>query len=69
MDIISVIFGVITSAITNFITSMTAALSGVTSLFYVEAEGTDPAHMTFLGVLLLITVGVAIVYWAFLLKK
>lgn len=62
---VSTLFETITQAITSMVNALTSAIGGVTSLFYVEASGADPAHITFLGVLLLIAVGVGIVYWAF----
>lgn len=70
MDYVSVIFEVIASAITNFTSALTSAVSGVTSLFYVEPSGTETSgHMTFLGVLLLIAAGIGIVYWCVRLIK
>lgn len=58
------IFQVISDAITNMISALTSALEGVVPLFYEAGTGTASGHFTFLGVLLLIAVGVAIVYWA-----
>ena len=70
MDIVSVIFEVISSAITNFVGCLNDALGAMTELFYVAPSGTETTgHMTFLGVLLLIGVGVAIVYFCFRLIK
>lgn len=63
---IATIFEEIAAAITAMLSALTNAISGVTELFYVAPSGTDTTgHMTFLGVLLLIAVGVGIVYWAF----
>lgn len=63
---IATIFEEIASAITAMLSALTSAISGVTELFYVAPSGTETTgHMTFLGVLLLIAVGVGIVYWAF----
>lgn len=59
------IFAEISAAITQMLTCLTSAITGVTSLFY---DATN-SKMTFLGVLLLIAVGVGIVYWAFNLIK
>lgn len=64
MELITTMFEVIASAITNFLSALTSALSGVTSLFYVEPVGETPGHMTFLGVLLLIAAGVGLVFFA-----
>lgn len=58
------IFEQIAAAITAMLSALTNAVSGVTALFYNTETG-----MTFLGVLLLIAVGVGIVYWAFNLIK
>lgn len=58
------IFQEIAAAITAMLSALTSAITGVTSLFYDSTNG-----MTFLGVLLLIAVGVGIVYWAFNLIK
>lgn len=70
MDIIQVIFEVISSAVTSFVSTLTNAISGITELFYIAPSGTETTgHMTFLGVLLLIAAGVGLVYWAFRLIK
>lgn len=58
------IFSEISAAITAMLSALTSAITGVTSLFYDSTNG-----VTFLGVLLLIAVGVGIVYWAFNLIK
>lgn len=59
------IFAEISAAITQMLTCLTSSITGVTALFYDSTAG----NMTFLGVLLLIAVGVGIVYWAFNLIK
>ena len=69
MSIVQTIFEVIGQAVSSFVSTLASAVNGVTALFYVEASGTDPAHMTFLGVLLLIAAGIGIVYWCFRLIK
>lgn len=69
MSIVQTIFEVIGQAVTSFVTTLASAVNGITSLFYVEATEGNPAHMTFLGVLLLIAAGVGLVYWAFRLIK
>lgn len=64
------IFSVITDAITQMLSALTSAINGIVPLFYVAPTGTETSgHMTFLGVLLLIAVGVAVVYWAFRLIR
>lgn len=62
---VATLFETISSAITSMISALTSAIGGVTALFYVEGTGEVAGHVTFLGVLLLIAVGVGIVYWAF----
>lgn len=63
---VGTIFSEIANAISEMLSALTNAISGVTELFYVAPTGTETTgHMTFLGVLLLIAVGVGIVYWAF----
>ena len=69
MTIVQTIFEVIGQAVSSFVATLTSAVNGITDLFYVAADGTTPAHMTFLGVLLLIAAGVGIVYWCFRLIK
>jgi len=70
MDIVQVIFEVIGQAVTSFTSTLSSAVSGITSMFYVPAgSGETSGHMTFLGVLLLVAAGVGIVYWCFRLIK
>lgn len=59
MDIVTSIFQVVSAAINNFITALSSAISSVTAIFYADGS------FTFVGVMLLIAVGVGIVYWAF----
>lgn len=53
------IFEVITSAVTSFASALSSAVTSITALFY-DATG---GQMTFLGVLLLIGAGVAVIYF------
>lgn len=64
MELITEIFEVIGSAVTNFATSLTSAVNSITTLFYVPETG-----MTFIGTLLLIAAGVGLVYWGFRLIR
>ena len=64
MELITKMFEVIVGVITNFITALTSSLNGIVSLFYVEETG-----FTFLGILILVAVGVGLVYWAFRLIR
>lgn len=60
MLLVQSIFETIGEAITAFISALSSGLSGVGSMFM----GADN-QLTFIGTLLLIVVGVAIVYWCF----
>lgn len=68
-DLVTTIFAVITQAVTSFVSSLGAALNGMTSLFYTAPSGSGSGQMTFLGTLLLIAAGIGIVYWAFRLIR
>lgn len=65
MDIITIIFNSVGSAITAFSGSLASGLTSITSMFY-NAEG---GTLTFLGVLLTIAMGCGVVYWGFKLIK
>lgn len=60
MEIVTSIFEVVSAAINNFITALSSAIGSVTEIFYSSESG-----FTFVGVMLLIAVGIGIVYWAF----
>lgn len=64
MELITEIFEVIGGAVTNFATTLSSAVTSITSMFYDPTNG-----MTFLGTLLLIAAGVGIVYWGFRLIR
>ena len=56
---VGAIFQTVTTVITQFLTSLSTAFTGITSLFYNEEQ------LTFLGTMLLIGAGVGLVYWVF----
>lgn len=60
MDVVSNVFEVVSAVINNFITALSSAIGSITSIFYNAEDG-----FSFVGVMMLIAVGVAIVYWAF----
>lgn len=64
MEIVNAIFEVIADVVTNLITTIGTALTSMTSLFYNAESG-----FTFVGVLLLITVGTTLVWGAWALIK
>lgn len=62
-EVITAIFGTITSTISEFAKSIGQAVSSVGNMFYADGQ------MTFLGTLLLLAVGVGLIYWAFRLIR
>lgn len=64
MEIVTAIFDVIADVVTNLVTTIGNALTAMTSLFYNAESG-----FTFVGVLLLITVGTSLVWGAWALIK
>lgn len=67
MDVINSIFEAVGRAITSFTTNLSSAVSGITSMFYTQGDGSG--SLTFLGVLLCIAMGIGLVYWAFRLIR
>lgn len=66
MPSISDIFSYVTQAITSFVGSLGQAFTSVTALFWTTGDNAGP---TFLGVLILIGVGVGVVYGAYRIIK
>lgn len=66
MPNISDLFAQVTSAITAFVSSLGQAFTAVTQLFWTTGENAGP---TFLGLLVLIGVGVGLVYGAYRIIK
>lgn len=60
MEVISAIFNAVGQAISGFSTALASSVTSVTAMFYDSTNG-----LTFLGVLLCITLGIGLVYWAF----
>lgn len=69
MQIVTDLFAVIGGAISNFATSLASAITSVTGMFYTPGTDGGAGSFTFLGVLLLVTIGIGIVYWSFRLIK
>lgn len=66
MEIITLIFNAVGSAISGFATALASSVSSVTAMFYTPAgTGETSGSLTFLGVLLCVAMGVGLVYWAF----
>ena len=62
---ISEIFETIGESITGFMGNLTSVFGSITSLFWTPGTGSDPGSLTLLGVVLLITAGVALCTFAF----
>ena len=69
MPSISEIFQEVTQAVNAFVSSLGDAMTSVTALFYTPGNGTTAGSFTFLGVLILIGVGVGLVYGCYRLIK
>ena len=71
IDFITEVFKTIGTVIEKFVALLVDLFEKVVGLFWVEAVGTtgqggyEPAHLTVLGVLLLISVATALTMWAF----
>lgn len=60
------IFEVISSAVTQFANTLQSGITALTSIVYTTGEN---GGFTFVGTLLLVAVGMAIVYWIFRLLR
>ena len=61
---IDAIMSTLSTIVENFGNVLGKVFNGVTSIFYTQAaEG--QGQLTFLGIILLISVGASLVYWAF----
>lgn len=66
---VSQIFEVITQAVTSFVGSITAGVNGLIPLVYTEGANGAAGSFTFVGTMLLIAIGCAVVYWCFRLIR
>lgn len=62
------IFQVITDAVTSFVGAVTAAINGLVPLVY-DSTASGGGQFTFVGTMLLIAIGIALVYWCFRLIR
>lgn len=63
------IFQIITSGVTGFVSSLTAGVNGLIPLVYDATANSGAGEFTFVGTMLLIAIGVAVVYWCFRLIR
>lgn len=63
---VSQIFVTLGETITGILANLSSALSGITSMFWVEPTGTETVgHLTILGILSVFAVGAGVVYFVF----
>ena len=62
---IDAIMSTLSTIVENFGNVLGKVFSGVTSIFYTPGVGEAAGQLTFLGIILLISVGASLVYWGF----
>ena len=62
---IDAIMTTLSTIVENFGNVLGKVFNGVTSIFYTAGAEGASGQLTFLGILLLISVGASLVYWAF----
>lgn len=62
---IDAIMTTLSTIVENFGNVLGKVFNGVTSIFYTAAAEGGSGQLTFLGIILLISVGASLVYWAF----
>ena len=62
---IDAILGTLSTIVENFGNVLGKVFNGVTSIFYTAGAESGSGQLTFLGIILLISVGASLVYWAF----
>ena len=62
---IDAIMSTLSTIVENFGNVLGKVFNGVTSIFYTAGAEGASGQLTFLGIILLISVGASLVYWAF----
>ena len=62
---IDAIMSTLSTIVENFGNVLGKVFNGVTSIFYTAGADGAQGQLTFLGIILLISVGASLVYWAF----
>ena len=62
---IDAIMSTLSTIVENFGNVLGKVFNGVTSIFYTAGASDGLGQLTFLGIILLISVGASLVYWAF----
>ena len=62
---IDAIMSTLSTVVENFGNVLGKVFNGVTSIFYTAGASDGQGQLTFLGIILLISVGASLVYWGF----
>ena len=62
---IDAIMSTLSTIVENFGNVLGKVFNGITSIFYTAGASDGQGQLTFLGIILLISVGASLVYWAF----
>ena len=62
---IDAIMSTLSTIVENFGNVLGKVFSGITSIFYTAGASDGQGQLTFLGIILLISVGASLVYWGF----
>ena len=62
---IEAIMSTLSSVVESFGGVLGKVFTGITSIFYTPGVGEAAGQLTFLGIILLISVGASLVYWGF----
>lgn len=65
MEWITAIFSALSTIATNFGTFLVAIFQSIVALFFTPGVGEASGELTFLGVILLISVVATLIFWAF----
>ena len=62
---IDAIMSTLSTVVENFGNVLGKVFNGITSIFYTAGASDGQGQLTFLGIILLISVGASLVYWGF----
>lgn len=62
---IDAIMSTLSTVVENFGNVLGKVFNGITSIFYTAGASEGQGQLTFLGIILLISVGASLVYWGF----
>lgn len=61
---VSAIFEELTTIASDFVSFLVSLFQSVVSIFWTAGSGSDPGSLTFVGILLLISIATGLVMWA-----